>query len=401
MKRAKFIVVAGLLGLLWLLGCGGPDWSLADLSRPIAPRPSHYGFSLPYPVSAPPIEMSERVYSAIVPKEAERVIPVILNIDVSGRILSMTAQAAGDSDYLNRYGVFLEQFRFEPGLIDGVVSPMSLLVELQTGSVTASPIIRFPVDPNRDILDGDLYWRALAELGVDVPTLVRFPSYNYEFKTVYRWRRYPFKVYRVDLDSAGKVLDKELVLETGPEFSRQIRSAIHWGEYTPLRIDGRAVASSSFLVVSLYPMVDYPSAPVEPSAPIEMVPWDRARVRLLPDTIGIVLPPVPKREWSGDILDSFHQGMTPELVTGRVIIDTLGKSHVQALSTDFARARSVIIARAHDIQFFPTMGLDGVPRAFSSGMVYLRYLDKSHVRIWFRWLGGVDPGPPVQTTELQ
>ncbi|MCP4544449.1 MAG: hypothetical protein GY832_45640, partial [Chloroflexi bacterium] len=197
---------------------------------------------------------------AVVPKEAEQVIPVALTIDVSGRILGMTAMDVVDSAYLNRYGVFLEQYVFEPGLIDGAVSPMSLLVELQIGSVTAKPIIRFPVDPNRDIRDGDLYWRALAVLGVDVPTLVRFPSYNYEFKTVYRWRRYPFKVYRVDLDSTGKVLGNEIVLETGPEFSRQIQSAIHWGEYAPLRVNGRAVASSSFLVVSLYPMVDYPSA---------------------------------------------------------------------------------------------------------------------------------------------
>ncbi|MBW1811901.1 MAG: hypothetical protein JRJ87_27195 [Deltaproteobacteria bacterium] len=357
MNFFKVIIVAILFGLIWLFGCGGPDWSLVDLSRPIAPRPSHFGFILPYPVSAPPFDINNRTYRAIAPKEAERLVPIVLEIDTAGQVCGMTPVSPNDSVYAERYGPFLVRYHFEPGLVGGVVSPMSLLVDLQIGSVTAEPIVRFPVDPNQTVRYYNLYWRAMGVLGIDIPTLTR-------------------------------------------KFSNQIKSAIHWGKYTPLRIDGRAVESSSLLIVSLYPMVKYPSAPIDPNAVAELKPWDRARVRLLPDTIGLVMPPVPKREWSGEILDSFHQGMTPELVSCRIAIDTAGKNRLSAVSTDFHRARNILNARAHDILFFPAMGLDGSPRPFED-LIYLRYLNEANVRIWFNWLGGSDPGPPAQVPEPQ
>ena len=239
----------------------------------------------------------------------------------------------------------------------------------------------------------------MGVLGVEIPVLTRFPSYHYEFKTAYRWRTYPFKLFRVDLDSTGRVTAIELIQETGPAFSAQIKSAILWGEYTSLKIHGRAVESSNFLVVSLYPMVKYPTGVVDQTS-TDLAPWDRVRVRLVPDTIGLILPPVPKREWSGEILDSFHQGMTPELVSCRVAVDTAGKTRLSDVSTDFHRARSILIARAHDILFFPAMELAGSTRPFED-LLYLRYLDETNVRIWFNWLGGSDPGPPIQVTESQ
>ena len=389
-----------LFGLIGLFGCGGPDLSLVDLSRPIALRPTHFGFTLPYPVSATPFEMNNRIYSTIVPKEAERLVPIVLDIDATGQVCGITPVSPSDSVYSERYRPFLERYHFEPGLVGGVVSPMSLLVDVQTSNLTTEPIVRFPVDPNQTVRYYNLYWRAMGVLGIDIPTLTRFPSYNYDFYTVRSWRRYPFKLYRVDLDNVGNVLATELILETDPKFSNQIKSAIHWGEYTPLKIDGRAVESSSFLIVSLYPMVKYPAAPMDPKATSELKPWDWARVRLLPDTIGLVLPPVPKREWSGEILDSFHQGMTPELISCRVAVDTAGKNHLTAVSTDFHRARNILNARAHDILFFPAMGFDGSPRPFED-LIYLRYLNESTVRIWFNWLGGEDPGPPDQVSEPQ
>ena len=147
------------------------------------------------------------------------------------------------------------------------------------------------------------------------------------------------------------------------------------------------------------PIADYPAGAVDFGA-AEIAPWDRVRVRLLPDTVGIVLLPVPKREWSGEILDSFHQGMTPELVSGRLTIDSVGKSHLLSAGTEFHRAHNILHARAHNIQFFPAMKLDGSRHSFE-GLIYLRYLDEANVRIWFEWLGGSDPGRPAQTSESQ
>ena len=389
-------VVAALLGLTWLVGCGGPDWSLIDETRPLHLRPSHYGISLPYPVSGRPFVSD----TSVVPSVAERLVPLALLIDSSGRVVGIEARSPADQPYAAYYADFLEQFRFEPGLRDGQISDMTLLVELQVGAPGSEPIVRFPVDPNRAVLRSDQYWRAFAELGIEVPALVSFPSYDYRLRDSNRWRRYPFKVYRVELDSAGAVLSSEPVRATNPYYGRQIKSAIHWGEYSPLRIDGQAYRASCFLIVSLYPMVDYPSEPLFPDSSAILSSWDRARVQLVPDTLGLLLPPVPKREWSGEILDSFHQGLTPELVSNRLVIDSSGQGRLGAISTDFHRARRVLLERSHNILFLPATRLDGSTEPFVD-IVYLRYLDESNVRIWFNWLGGSDPGPPVQQSAQQ
>jgi hypothetical protein len=399
MNLLRVIVVVLLLGLIGLFGCGGPDWSLIDLSRPMEPRLTQFGFALPYPIWAAPIEMSERVYSAITPLTAERLIPIILQIDSTGLVSGMAPLVPTDSETIDRYGPFLERYRFEPGQINGAISPMALLVEIQTNSFSTQPIVRFPVGPNRVIRRYDHYLRALKVLGVEVPAIESFPAYNYEFKPGSSRGEYPIKLFRVDLDSLGEVLAIESVRETSPDFSDQIMSAINWGEYTPLRIDGRAIESSSYLVLSLYPTIKYPTLPTYRGVGDQTL-WGQVRVMLVPDTTGLILPAAPLRDWSGLVVDSFYQGMTPDLVSGRATIGVTGRCRIRKIAPDFFRAGHLLHQRANGVKFYPARRLDGSPLAFD-GLVYLRYIDKARVRIWFDWLGELDPGPPLQVAEPQ
>ncbi len=332
--------------------------------------------------------------------QAEQLIPLSLQIDSKGHVVGITSGSPDDSRYVSYYAPYLKSLRFKPGLREEVPVAMALSVDLQVGEVGSEPIVRFPVNPNRAVTRPDLYWQAFAEHGIETPSLISFPSYDYRFGDSQRWRRYSIKIYKVDLDTAGLVTATELVRASSPEYNDQIESAILWGRYSPLRLDGRAVASTSYLVVSLYPTVKYPSRPFRGGVTDGATIWDKSRVRLLPDTIGLLAGPIPKRDWSGEILVPFYQGIITDLVSARLAVDSSGASRLTNISTDFYRARSILNMRSHNLRFFPAVDYSGIGQPYD-GLVYLRNLSESNVRIWFDWLGDFDPGLNPQDTAGQ
>lgn len=396
MKREALVLVILVWSLVLIAGCGGPRRALIDESTQLYPRPSHYGLSLPYPVSEVPFVADTSLKAG----QAEQLISLSLQIDSKGRVVGITSGSPDDSRYVSYYAPYLECLKFKPGLREGVPAAMPLSVDLQVGAVGSEPIVRFPVNPNHAVTRPDLYWQAFAEHGIETPSLISFPSYYYRFGDSQRWRRYPVKIYKVDLDTAGQVTATELVRASSPEYNVQIESAILWGRYSPLRLDGRAVASTSYLVVSLYPTVKYPSRPLGGGVTDGATIWDKSRVRLLPDTIGLLADPIPKRDWSGEIVTISLLGMIDDRVSARVAVDTLGASRLTDFSTEFFRAQTILNTRSHERRFFPAVDMAGIARPFT-GLVYLRYLSESNVRIWFDWLGDFDPWQNPQSTAGQ
>lgn len=390
-RNAVIVGIVLALGGVWV-GCGGPRLTLLDQKAPIKTRPSHYGFSLPYPISARPWTGDTAQVSG-----AERLIPVLLSVNQKGRVTAVTAESAGDSSDVAFYAAYLNTFRFDPGFRDSVRSAMPLRILMQVGRQGPKPILRFPVGANRDISESEIYWAALKTLGVDKAEITTFPSYYYELNQDSVWRRYEYKIFRVDLDSLGDATAIAAVKASTPQFTDQLRSAILWGEYRPMRIDGRAVASTNFLVVSFLPNVAYPT-PVWSGASVEMMPlWDRFRVRLLPDTLGEMTPPIPKQEWSGPIEDTVALTAVPELVTSRLAIDSLGAGRVFALSSESWRIRSVLNLRAHNRRFFSALDFSGSPRPWQ-GLVKLRFVTADSIRVWFDWAPQADPGPLIKVS---
>ena len=388
MMRRKALTAALILTLsgLWA-GCGGPRITLLDRTAPIKPRPSHYGFSLPYPISARPWTGDTAQASGI-----ERLIPVLLTVSQKGRVTAVRTESARDSSDVAFYAPYLSTFRFEPGFRDSVRSEMPLRILMQVGRPGPKPILRFPVGANRDIAENEIYWAALKTLGVDKAQITMFPSYYYELNQDSAWRRYDYKIFRAELDSLGEVTAIAAVKASSPQFTDQLRSAILWGKYLPLRIDGRAVESSNFLVVSFLPNVTYPT-PVWSGNAVETMPlWDRFRVRLLPDTLGEMMPPVLKQDWSGRIEDTTSKLAVPELVTARLAVDSLGIGMVSAISSKSWKLHGVLNLRAHNRRFFAALDFGGFPRPWQ-GLTYLRFVSADSIRVWFDWAPQPDPGP--------
>ncbi len=378
MKKLTWVFA---LTALLSAGCGGFRPNLIGESTILWPRPVLYGLSLPYPLWLPEFTAD----SAVTVSQVEKLIPLRLLIDAEGRVTGQEAQTTSDSACAAYYREYLSAVRFEPGLKDGRPAPMELRTLLQMGAVGSRPHLRFPVEPNRAIVLPDLYSETLALNGVQTASMVSFPSYYYDAQEGEGWRRYPFDIFKVELDSSGDVTAAEVVRTTMPRFTDHIRSAIHWGEYMPLRIDGQARASANYLVVSLYPTVSYPTTSIDRSAGGPATLWDTWRVRLVPDTSGLLAGPIPKQDWSGRIKEAFFSGFTDSLVSGRIAVDSAGAGRITGITTDFWKSRRVFNVKSHELRFFPAVGFDGTAYSFE-GLIYLKYLDESNIRIWFNWI---------------
>jgi len=128
--------------------------------------------------------------------------------------------------------------------------------------------------------------------GVAPARLVEFPSYYYIPSSAITGDLYDYKTYRVELDSLGAVTGIAPVSATIQSFTDQIATAAVWARYEPMRIDGRAVSSSNYLAVALFSEADYPTTRWLADSVNGITDKERLRVRLLPDTLGEMFPPV-------------------------------------------------------------------------------------------------------------
>lgn len=392
MRRIVIGFVIVLLSDL-LVSCGAPRPGLESGPRPLRARPSHFGITLPYPKKVPPCAGDSLPPVA----GAEFLVPLNLLVDAKGRVKMVAAESAGDSAFAKGATRIFRSIKFVPGLRNGKRDSMTVRVLLQVGGGGAEPLVRFPVGPDFQVDDSELYWAAMAKLGYQSAGLLRFESYNFLLDPDKTWRGYEYKVFRVDLDSTGDVIGIELNQATTPLFNDQIISAINWGEYEPMTIHGRPVASSNFLVVLFLPTVAYPTPPLDYRRMDSSSVWDRLRVRLLPDTLGVLALPIPKQDWSTKIAEKFFAGMIPDLISGRIQVDTTGISRIDNLSNEYWKARRILVKSSLEKLFFPPLDFSGKPRTWS-GLVYLKYLDDSNVQVWFDWDHFRGSGVPCRLT---
>lgn len=363
-----------------LVSCGGPRPVLEGGSRPLHARPSHFGITLPYPKKVPPYAGDSLPPVA----GAEFLVPLHLLVDAKGRVKTVAAESAGDSAFAKGATRFFRSIKFVPGLRNGKRDSVTVRVLLQVAGGGAGPLVRFPVGTDFQVDDSELYWAAFAELGYRSACLRRFESYYFLLDPDKTWREYEYQVFRVDLDSTGDVVGVELNAATTHSFIDQIESAINWGEYEPMTIHGRPVASSNFLVILFLPTVAYPTLPLDFRKMDSISVGDRLRVHFLPDTLGVMAPPIPKQDWSTKISEKFFSGMIPELISGRIRVDTTGISRIDNLSNEYWKARRILVKSSLEKLFFPALDFSGKPRIWS-GLGYLKYLDDSNVQVWFDW----------------
>jgi len=365
-------------------GCGGPPSQIAPgkpgASSALPPRPVDFGMAVPYPVALPPDSADWRPVIGI-----DSIIPLVLTVDVGGDVTDVGAVRGADTAFAPYYDRYLKACRFEPGLAGGSAVAFRLPILLHLRSWRKRPLVAFPVNQGREIVNSALYFEAFELNGVTHAGLEWFPSYFHLPARQDGSSAVKFVLAELDFDTTGRPQQISLLRTTSPDFAEQILTAMNWARYTPAKRRGQPVPGHGIMAVLLFTEIAYPAPPVSPDQPDTSDLLHAVRVRLVPAEIGLLMPAVPRNARQGRLTLSGFSGTLRTRVGATAIIDTLGKGHLRGVSDGTPRLRTVCDSVIQQLRFYPAFDFMGNPRAFT-GLMYIEFTGSTTVRIDFAWL---------------
>ncbi len=380
------LALISLTCLAMIAGCAGtPDEQLV-----MQPRRVHFGIHLPYPERIPVYDED----TLAVKKEIERAIPLVMTVGVGGKVVDVRTQVKRDASALTHYAPYIRKIRFEPGMIDSVKTEMRIPAVMEAAAPGTRPRFRFPVERNRAIIETGLYWLALEMNGVTLPEIKRFPSYGGKPVTEPRQKSYPYILLRVNLDAEGTVTAVEPVLSTHPAFTDQLVSAVNWAEYTQLKVRGEAHESENYVLISFFSDVKYPTSALDFEAGLSTLS-DQLRVRIYPDTVGLMSLPIPLGYGTGNVNSSNVAKLSEHPLSGRLIVEPGGVMRLSDISPDSLSVRDsrklqlacrqIMGVR---VNMAPAMDFQGQSQPYS-GLVRFERQSEELVRIDYSWVSRI------------
>jgi len=370
--------------LQWLkLAC-----SLLVLSIPVdiiaesATRPSHFELALPYPNVIPKLVTESNLpYYTL-----ERLIPVILDIDRKGCVTGVAAENLSDSSFANYTQLWLKSIEFEPATFKGKEVQSYLPIIMQFRPKVRLPDLFFPLDTSRSITDADLYFKAFGLNDIRPPQLVQFPSYFCDIKSSDTSVIFKYILTKVTLDESGQVTDVVEVSSTYPAFTQQVMSAILWAKFSPTEVRGTPQPSKCFILVSFFPQISYPTRVWQQDNYDSLYLLERFRVRLLPDTVGLMTKPLPAKLSGSEFTLSGRHTAYRNQVSAFISVDVTGSASLRRMSKtgkEVQLAVRELIGRR--LRFYPAMDYQGNPQRFS-GLVTFIFKASPKIRMEYNWL---------------
>jgi len=344
-------------------------------------RPEYHGLSLAYPKDS----VLPTIDQAMPFLMGERIFQMNLEITDKGVIKSALPAQKEDSVLAQYVSSSLIKIHFEVTLKSD--KPVSSILPV---IVTINPRFRttdmiFPVNAFTEIKSRSLYFQALEKNGIVLPRLRKFPSYFCDLKMSDSLKYLPFALIKIDLDSSGEVNSTEPVSTSLPAFTRQIESAVLWADFDPLELNGKPAACACYLILSFLPQLIYPTETIEFKADATAAWFDHWRIQLIPDTVGLMLPPLPQKQG----IDELSVPGRPKSFGGEVIavltVDTLGAIFVNSTDSKDAKPHRAIIAALKSAKFFPATDYSGHP-VFFDGSAKFTFSNSDIVRVEYFWL---------------
>ncbi len=309
-----------------------------------------------------------------------------LSISSSGAIDSIALEKPGDSIWVRRVADTLMKVSLRPAHFEG--NPVPCLLPASITIRPRSPVaeLLLPFNPNGSIRIYNDYMQCLRANGLEPARVDSFPRYFFERSAVDSLvNEPPYLLVRLELDSTGRLIGSQIVASTLPVYDRQIVNAVHWAEFSPARIHGAEVGAPMWLLFTVYSQSTFP-APVWRTAEVEnMRLWERLRLRALPDTVGLMHYPVPRRAnplvWSAD---GAHASIR-DTVSAVLSVDTLGRAGLSWVSTGNPTTLSAMRRIVGGLRFWPATGFDGRTREFEGRMRFI-FGGVRTVRMEFPWL---------------
>ncbi len=342
---------------------------------------SDLGIALSYPLSIPVPLSTDSLFAGVTAPKYE----LTIEVDSQGKVTTLRADKLLAVAWQKRLNNYLERFTFKPGKINGQNSTPPLLVRLSVDLTDSLICLEFPIDTLGRVRDPLLYERNLTMAGVTLPAISKFPWYHAVFKNPDSVHVLPYVLTSLKFDQRGRCTSAKVVGSNYPGFKQQLASASLYGDYRAGKTPGGKAIRKSFLLTTFIPTSHYPTKPWTAKGADSLDLHDRLALKLVPDTVGIMIPPMPISR-------------TPLIINFRP--PNLERMKELALSVrigDDGRVRTAVspatesglyplaMAIENQIKFYPALGFDGRTRNFDS-VVYIRPEGESSVRISLAWL---------------
>ena len=355
---------------------------LLSMQSVSAQPPLYQGYSLAFPINSQ-ITATDISMPNI---RNETHFKVIVSVTENGETESLKFSGSL-SPLIEKYlSSILSQIVYQPAVYIGSKRTCKLPLVIMANPRFRRSEVVFPVSSSFEVPDNFLYYEALRLNKFEQPEILSFPKYYCDLKRSDSLELLPYVLEKLSLDSAGNVLRIKNFSASLEAYTIQIQSASLWSEFSPLKIEGQARSADCYLLVSFLPQIHYPAKKI---SALERGPshWtERWRVQLLPDTVGLMVPPLPLEFNIGSITlkHQKHRILSGEVLAA-ILVDSLGKARVISTDKKDAKYHKAIKSAVSGVGFFPAMNFHGEPMKFT-GKARFYFTHSAEVRVEYLWL---------------
>jgi hypothetical protein len=269
---------------------------------------------------------------------------------------------------------------------------MPLQARLLIDQVDSLIMLVFPLDTLGRVRDPYLYARNLELQGIQLPSIEKFPWYHATVRPADSLDVLRYVLARLEFDQTGRARKIKLISSNYSDFKDQILTAINYGHYLPGKgIDAKSIRTM-FLLVTFIPTSRYPSKPWTPESQKNLDLHDQLGIRLLFDTTGIMIPPLPVSRVAVTLTANLPSQYRSQGLVLRVRIGEDGSVRTFVPPSNESKLYPLAMALEGQVRFYPAVGFNGRPRILDTA-VLIRPEGASTVRISFPWL------PPLQAAK--
>ena len=239
------------------------------------------------------INPSDTVFGSMFPVTRE----VRLYVSSGGQVDSVWYDKTIKPDFVRGIKNSLKALQFVPGKIKGrksaVILPVS--VTFSSSGTSRQVDLTLPYDATTGARDRRLIDMALPENGFVLPGLDSFPSYYLNIPKDSGRTEYDYAVYKVNVDSAGKVTDFVEQATSNSKLSDLFSISARYARYRTASYMGERFPSEFYLITRFFDEQNYPTLawPPDSTSPAE-VPIDRYRLQSVLYLDSLLSPVYPK-----------------------------------------------------------------------------------------------------------
>ncbi len=314
-----------------------------------------------------------------------------------GTVDSFKTIQADFPDYINKISNSLGNILFYPARYEGRAIPFVIPARLifYSRKFGMQVDIQLPYE-EPECSKRKFQLEEMLELnGFSIPGIVSYPSYFISVEKSGEKFEYPFSVAEVEIDSAGQLVDFEILYSYGRDFSNIIGTSLLYADFEPAEYKGVGFNSRIFIIYRFFGSIQYPTGswPPEPVPGINL-PFEYLRIEPLLYLDSIVNPPIPLNFPAGLFK---YDSIIPFSDSAEVSVNIDENGRVRSfrilsfVNNEIERLVNEIIKK---LRFLPARDLSSNRTEFN-GTLSLEFSEGKFVYIWTDWLPLSAQSPPT------